>query len=113
MKFNILERIMILGILPKQADLVSIKIIEDLRRNVGFSQKELDDSKIKSLPNGNFSWEKDFEKEIKVTNRAAEIIKENLNKLSEAKNVSAYHLSIFEKFGIKIEIPEDEEYKGE
>lgn len=102
---------MTLGVLPKQADLISIKIIEDLRSDLGFSQKEMDDSKLKSLPDGNISWDKDFEKEIKITNRAAEIIKENLDKLSDSKGVTAQHLSIFKKFGIEIEIPKDEEYK--
>ena len=56
---------------------------------------------------------KDFTKEVKITKRAAEIIKENLNKLSNAKGITAQHLSIFEKFDIPIEIPggDMEEYK--
>lgn len=119
MRFNILERIMILGVLPKQSDFVSMRIISDLMRNVGFTQGELDKYNIKNHPDGSVSWDKSFEKEVKVTMRAAEIIKENLKKLSETKMVSAQHLSIYEKFGIEVEVNEEDakkmekEYTGE
>ena len=109
MKLNILERIIILGILPKQADFISIKIITDLQKEVGFSQNELDKSNIKVLENGSISWDNDFEKEIKVTKRAAEIIIKGLKELSEKNSVTAQHISIFEKFKVDIEIPKDEE----
>ena len=111
MRFNILERIMILGVLPKQSDFVSMKIIDHLQRAVGFSQGELDKYNIKNHPNGSVSWEKDFEKEVKVTMRAAEIIKENLIKLSETKMVTVQHLSIYEKFGVKIEVKVEDAIK--
>ena len=111
MKFNILERIMILGVLPKQSDFVSMKIIDDLQRAVGFSQGELDKYNIKNHPNGSVSWDKTFDKEIKVTMRAAEIIKENLIKLSETKMVTAQHLSIYEKFGVEIEVKVEDAIK--
>ena len=112
MRFNILERIMILGILPKEADFISQKIIMDLRSSVGFSQHELDEHKIKVHEDGNISWEKDFEKEIKVTKRAAEIIINGLKELDKQKKVKPELMSIFEKFHVDIEIPKDidEEY---
>ena len=109
MKLNILERIMVLGILPKQSDFVSMKIIMDLQKAVGFSQNELDKSNIKAHEDGSIAWEKDFEKEVKITKRAAEIIIKGLKDLSEKGQVSVQHLSIYEKFKVDIEIPKDEE----
>jgi hypothetical protein len=122
MKFNILERIMILGILPERTDFISMKIINDLQRVTGFSQGELDKYKIRTFKIEGIdktTWSGDFEKEIKVTIRAAEIIQEILKRMHEQKMVSAQHLSLYEKFGVNIEIrAEDalkmgEEYTGE
>ena len=109
MKLNILERIMVLGVLPKQSDFVSMKIITDLQAVVGFSQNELDKSNIKAHEDGSIAWEKDFEKEVKITKRAGEIIIKGLKDLSEKGQVSIQHLSIYEKFKVGIEIPKDDE----
>jgi len=111
MKLNIAERIMLLGVLPRQSDYVSLRIMEELRMNAGFSQAELDKYKIESFKDGSLKWEKNFDKEVRITKRAAEIITASLKELSEKKQLTAEHLSIFEKFHIKIEMPKEEEYK--
>lgn len=113
MKLGILDRIMILNVLPKETDFISQKIIMDLKSAIGFSQHELDESNIKVLENGNISWDKNIEKEIKVTKRAAEIIINGLKELDKNKKVIPELISVFEKFKVDIEVPKDldEEYK--
>lgn len=113
MKFNILERLMILRILPQETDLASARIIADLKKETGFTQEEMD--KVDMVIGDNVKWEgsKDYEKEIKIVNRAAEIIIKVLNGLSKSEKVSEEYLSIFDKFGIETEATEEDtaEYK--
>lgn len=118
MKFNISERLMILSLCPKdeETDFISQKIFTDFKNEIRFSQKELDKANIKNTEEGSVIWEsdKDFDKEIKVVKRVAEIIIERLKKLHELKKVKEAYLPLYEKFKVDIEMTDDafEEYTG-
>lgn len=97
MKLKIAERIILQQILPKEGDIVSIRIIRDLQNALSFSEAEIKQFKIRQ-EDGRVHWNDDAEKEIKIGNQALVIIVDALKKINETKKLDINLISIYEKF---------------
>jgi len=102
---NILERILLMGILPAEDNIVTIRVVRKLKEDIGFSEEELIKWNIKSVLNENkqnvLTWnaEKTNEnKEIDFGLKGIEIISEVLKDLSKKKKITEQHLSLYDKF---------------
>jgi len=99
MELNVLERLVLLSILPKEADFTTVKIIRKLKEDLSFSEEE-----HKALQfvqdGGNVNWQKDGDipKDIKIGEKATDAIVEALKKLNTDKKLTEQHLSLYEKF---------------
>jgi len=104
MKLNILERITLQGILPQSGNYINFKIINELRGELSFSEREIKDWSIKTEPKGDgtdfITWQpvKAQEKEIKIGEVARNIIVAELKKLDEKGGINAQNASLYEKF---------------
>ncbi len=109
MKLNIPERVAILQILPDTGDFITLKILRELQKNVGFSEEDHKTFKIKRLnekgeedPQGNtLRWDPEEaikEVEIEFGDKAKEIVKEALLKMDKEKKLTPGLFSIYEKF---------------
>ena len=105
MKLNIPERILLLQILPVESDFVGLKVLQDLRNVLGFSEENHKEYEIKSVPTKdgtgtNFTWnDKGSEElEIEIGEKAQEIIKEQLEELDKEKKLKPQYFSVYEKF---------------
>jgi hypothetical protein len=103
MELKVLERIILLGILPKEANYVTLKIINDLKAELSFSEIELKDFEIKEK-DGNVSWNprKEKLKNIEFGEKANEVVCEALKKLDETKKINSENVSLYEKFVLTI-----------
>jgi len=110
MKLNTAERINLISMcktwsVDAKTDFVSMKVMNDFMSNLGFNQDEIDRLKFEVKPNGT-SWNRkeDRPKEIKVADRAKEVIKEELAKYDKSKQLNFLkHFSLCEKFGYQPE----------
>lgn len=99
MKFSVFERITLLNILPQEGDFLTIKIIRKLREELSFSEQEHKALEIK-IEDGRVYWKPDAatEKDIKIKDKATEIIVNALKDLDAKKKITDGCLSLYEKF---------------
>ena len=99
MKFNVLERVMLMSILPKSFNFADYRILTELKTAASFSEKEQkalgmtqEDDQI------NWKVTDSPDKEIVVGARATEIVVEALKKLNEAEQLNDQLISLYKKF---------------
>ena len=99
MKLNIKERIILLGILPKESNFITLKIIRKLQENLSFTENEIKELEIKQHEN-QITWnqEKDIGHDIEIGEKATDIIIESLKELDKNKKITNDNFSLFEKF---------------
>lgn len=106
MKLDVLERLVILAILPKENDITTMKVVGNLREELGFSEEEHKLLDFKRLDDGRTIWrEKDddgnpieLERDFTIGVKGAEIIAERLKELDGEKKISLEMLSLYQKF---------------
>jgi hypothetical protein len=104
MKFDVKERVILLQLMPKEADYITYKIVENLKHEFGFSDKEIEEYEIK--PNqGQIVWnpEKVELKEIEIGKTAEKIITDALKNLDKEKKITGDTISLYERFVLKEE----------
>ena len=99
MDLSVAERIGILSILPARGDYVTLKVLEQLRMNLGFTEKELKDWKIvEDKESQQVSWKAEGSTEIPIGEVATGIIVGTLKELDKRKELPANLLELYEKF---------------
>jgi hypothetical protein len=114
MILGVFERLILLNILPKEGDFLTLKILMKLKEQLSFSEEEYKqlqfrrqgekfediDGSIKEVPEGKVLWrqDKDIPKDIPIGEKAEDIIVGALKTLDKKKMLQVEHLSIYEKF---------------
>ena len=98
MKFNVMERVTLLGILPPtEGSYLTYKILTNLKTDLSFSEKDHEDFGLRQQ-DGMILWDKSDDKEVEVGDQAREIIKESLKKLDEAGKITPQNATLYERF---------------
>jgi hypothetical protein len=101
MELNIAERLTLLGILPKEGNFVTLKILRQLREELSFSEEEMKKYTIKQ-DGEQITWDsvkdKAEPKDVKVGGEATSIIVKVLQELDKAEKLSGNHITLYEKF---------------
>ena len=100
MTLTVMERMLLLGALPKEGDITTIKILHDLKQDLSLPEQELKDLEMKQVPGGGLKWkrEKEVDKEVEFGPKALEIATDGLKELNKQKKLSEDHLSLWGKF---------------
>lgn len=101
MQFNTFERLVLLNVLSQGgSNLADLKIFHNLKMNLTFTAKEQKQSKMKFLDNGNVKadWMAVKPKDVKLCDRAKEIIAKGLKKMGEQEKLTEEHFTLCEKF---------------
>jgi len=109
-KLNIMERFLVLNILPKENNIITLRTIKTLQDTILPSEEELDDIEMKvitqdkngnPLPQPQNQWNRakgEIEKEFEIGERAQDIVCDALRKLDKDKKLNLEHMSIWDKF---------------
>ena len=99
MKLNVFERLMLLPILPKEGNFVTLKILRNLNSNLGLNEAEYKEFEIKQ-ENDKVTWNQkgNEEREIEIGEKATDIIVEALKELDKNKKLTERYFSLYEKF---------------
>ena len=99
MELGVLERTVVMQLLPTESDYITYKVVTDLRDDLGFSEEELKEFEIKS-EGTQITWDskKAKVKEVKIGVEGAKIIGEALKKLDEQGKINVQNASLYEKF---------------
>ena len=112
MKLHVVERIKLMQILPfpKEGSRMTFKIIDDLQKDLSFSEKEYKDFKIvENKKTGQISWKNSVEKEIEIGPIASDIICDALTKVDKAGKFDIYYFELSKKFNLDNFLKKQEE----
>jgi len=105
MKLNIAERITILSILPVEGSIVALRILNELRNALGFTEQEIKKFGIKNTvsPEGGalITWNPAMtneEKEVEIGEVARGIIVSRLKELDAQQKLHVTMLPLYERF---------------
>ena len=102
MKLNLIERILINNLLPRQdCYFTTLIVVQDIDKKVIVNQQELVDFEIKTDENGDLKWNKkgdEYEVDIDFTDLEKTIIKEQLEDLNKRKKLNLNYIRIFKYF---------------
>ena len=99
MKLGIPERVMLLGLLPAQGSIVTLRVVNELRAALSFSEKEISKSKIQQ-EGDKIQWDPkvDPQKEVTIGDAASTVIKDALKKMDTDGTLTQMHVPIWDKF---------------
>ena len=99
MNMSVLERLVALSILPKEGDYATLKILNNLRLSLSFTEEEMKTFGIETDPEtGRNSWRDDGEVEIPIGEKATDIIVDALKKRNSEKKLPVEAVGLYEKF---------------
>jgi len=99
MEFSVKDRLILLGILPKEGNITTLKIVRNLREELSFNEEE--HKLLNFTQNGNLTnWnlEPAVKKEIEIGEKATDVIVETLKGLDKNKKLHEDHLPLWDLF---------------
>ena len=100
-KLNLYERVVVMSLLPKEGNFITLKIIRDLQMELAPSEEEAKIAGLEDLPTGGIkanNWFLVVEKEIVFGDIAKGLIVDALKKLDETEKLTNDHFTVYEKF---------------
>ena len=99
MELSVAERLAILSILPVRGDYITLKVLEQLRMNLAFTEKELKEFGIvEDKENRKVDWSSDKSIDIPIGEVATGLIVKSLKELETRKELPVNLLDVYEKF---------------
>jgi len=104
MILNNAERLNMLGILPKESSIATLRIVRELRENLGFSDDEIKQIGLVETPNENdptvfdFTWTDDKLKDVPVSDTAKKVILDTFKKLDRKEQMTEVLLDLYSRF---------------
>ena len=99
MELTTIERITLLQLLPKEGDILTLRVIRDVRDRLAFTEEEhtrlkfqRDDQSIK------WDIEADTPVDIEIGDVAKKIIADRFKELNEERKLTEEHIDLFDKF---------------
>jgi len=98
-----MERVVLLGLLPKEGNFLTLRLVRELREGCSFKEKELKVLEVKTTEDGNTTWktegsDKIGSVDIKIGDTMRKIIIDILVKLNEDEKLREDLFTLYEKF---------------
>jgi hypothetical protein len=91
---------------------ITFKIIDELQKDLSFSEKDYKDFKIvENKTTGQISWKNSIEKEVEIGPVASDIICDALSKVDKAGKFDIYYFELSKKFNLDDFLKEQEKNK--
>jgi hypothetical protein len=112
MNLSVIERIQLLGVLPKEGDFSTLKIVRSLQNDLSFSEEEHKTLRFKNagetyidqkgkkqtVPEGQTRWMEEVEKDVIIGDKATEIIRNSFKKMNDQKKIPIQMFDLYQKF---------------
>jgi hypothetical protein len=102
MELNILQRILIFTILPKEGSLLTMKTLKGLKEKILFSEEEVEEFELR-IEDTKYLWNTEKDKEIVValTEGETKLVVEGLKELDKQGKITEQFLSLCELFNVE------------
>ena len=95
------ERIALLGVLPRQGDLITLRIIRDLQQELAPTEEEIKEADLRNTGAG-MTWNsmkaKAITKAVTIGDKGKELLAEGINNAGKQKQLDAQWLELYERF---------------
>jgi hypothetical protein len=99
MELSILERLMAIGVLPKEGNYATLKILNQLKLSLSFSEKEYEEFGIEvDIESNQTRWKVEGDVEIPIGETATDVLVSALKDRNKKKTLSADMMTLYEKF---------------
>uniref|UniRef100_A0A6M3KQS2 Uncharacterized protein n=1 Tax=viral metagenome TaxID=1070528 RepID=A0A6M3KQS2_9ZZZZ len=101
MELKVYERLVLLAILPKEGNFITLKVVRQLREALSFTEEEIKVLNfVQDVEKEKVTWNQAADKpiEIKIGEKATEIVVEALKKLDKEQKLTEQHFGLYEKF---------------
>jgi hypothetical protein len=99
MNLSVLDRVILLTVLPREGDFSTLRILQDLKMALSFTEVEVKKFNIAVNPEvGNTTWENDEDIEVPMGEKATDIVVEALKELNRKKKLTLDMMETYEKF---------------
>lgn len=101
MKFSVLNRVVLLGLLPDTGGITTMRQVRELREALAFADKETKELGIKQGDDGSISWNpkhKVKDKEIEIGEIMHGVIQGLLEDKNEAEELRENHIDLWDLF---------------
>ena len=98
-ELTVLERLVLLSILPKEGNFVTLKLVRKLRENLSFDEAEIKELNF-AQDGDQVKWNEkaNITKRVNIGEMMNVLIYEALKKLDDEKKLREDHFSLYEKF---------------
>lgn len=112
-KLKLGHRLALMQILPQEGNITTLRIISDLRKNLGLTEADHAKYGVK-IDGGNLVWDgkKDIPVDIEIGPVAEKLISRQLRDLNKGKKLGEQHLPLWEMFCEKPKPAPDKKKKG-
>ena len=100
MNLSVLDRVVLLTILPKEGNFATLRILQDLRMALSFTEEEVKKFKVVvDVESGTTNWEQGHEEvEIPMGEKATDIVVETFKGLDKKNLLHLEMMETYEKF---------------
>jgi hypothetical protein len=100
LNLSVHDRVVILSLLPSEADFTTIRIVSDLKKELSFSEEEHEQLKFKPGGDGGTTWNPEavISKSVIFGDKAQEIIRQALGRLNDDNKATEDYLNVYELF---------------
>ena len=102
MKLSVAERGLLTGLLPKEGNFDTLKVLHELKMNLGFSDEERQEIIFENyeIPTGGMGtrWQNNIVADIPITKSGMRIIEDTLIDLDKKKKLPDEAFTLYEKF---------------
>jgi hypothetical protein len=100
MDLTVAERLALLNLLPGEGDIVTLRVMRELREALSFDEAEIARLGIEANE-GRITWTDDGStKDVEVGPKATRLVTDTLDKLNTDRKLTEQHLTLCDKFGI-------------
>ncbi len=102
MTLTVKERLLLLNVLPREGDITTLRIVQNLRAALSFSEEEHARWAIVHS-GGRVDWDTGppQEAEVEIGAKANVLVGETLSQLSKDKRLTEDYLTLWDKFGLE------------
>jgi len=98
MKLSIANRLRLLGIIPEKGDLVTVRVLADLRKNLALTEDEIAKNDVR-LTGKQIVWNENTEPvDIEMGDVARKIISSGLKSLDESNELTIADIELWDMF---------------
>ena len=99
MELSVMERLVLLNLLPQEGNFTTIKLLRKLQEELSFDEKEHKTLEFKQ-DGDQVKWNEDANvvKEVRVEGKMLALIVDALTKLDEESKLKNEHFTLYEKF---------------